>query len=30
MKVENSIFNKSEKAYKIFKDFDKDKDGYIS
>lgn len=30
MKVENSIFNKSEKAYKIYKDFDKDKDGYIS
>ncbi|CAD8134577.1 unnamed protein product [Paramecium octaurelia] len=30
MKVENSLFNRSERAYKLFKDFDKDKDGYIS
>lgn len=30
MKVENAVFNKSEKAYKIFNEFDKDRDGYIS
>ncbi|CAD8050205.1 unnamed protein product [Paramecium sonneborni] len=30
MKVENNLFNKTERAYKLFKDFDKDKDGYIS
>lgn len=30
LKVENGIFNKRENQYKTFKDFDLDKDGYIS
>lgn len=29
-KVENSIFNSTKKAYDVFKEFDQDRDGYVS
>lgn len=29
LKVDNSVFRQSERAYKVFKDFDIDKDGKL-